>query len=146
MRKQATEAQRQAAKERRDRFRAIVKTLGKMSDVERFELSKRVSIGSCEGYGYSPCNQMLIAMQCPTATVLGGFRQWKKLGRTVKRGEHGHMIWVPTVYEKTDDIPQPSEVDGEERPKGVRFIIGTIFDISQTSDLSEEAEGQEVAA
>ena len=57
------------------------------------------------------------------------------------------MIWVPAVYEKVgDDTPQPSEIDGEEKKTGVRFLIGTVFDISQTEELGQEEEGEEVSA
>ena len=96
MRREPTAAQKEAAKARREKFRVIVQTIAKLSDEERIALSRRVSIVTVEGRGLSVHNQCLLASQCPTATVVGGFRQWQQAGRTVKRGEHGHMIWVPT--------------------------------------------------
>ena len=136
MRKAPTEAQKEAAKVRREKFRGIVKTIAKMPEAERVALSQKVVIATVEGHILSLCNQMLLAMQCPSATIVGGFRQWRKEGRTVRRGEHGHMIWVPSVYEKNgEDTPQPSEIDGEEKKTGTRFLIGTVFDVSQTEEL-----------
>ena len=87
-------------------------------------------------------NQLLLALQCPNATIVGGFRQWKMQGRCVKRGEHGHMIWVPMIHgsaEGESDTPQPSDLDGatEGKPERLRFLVGTVFDISQTSESSE---------
>ena len=148
MRKVPTEAQKEAAKLRREKFRGIVKAIASMPEVDRLALSRKILAANVDGHVFSPCNQMLLAMQCPSATIVGGFRQWKKQGRTVRRGEHGHMIWVPMIYgEKAgDDTPQPSEIDGEEKKTGVRFLIGTVFDVSQTEELGQEAEGKEVAA
>ena len=147
MRKTPTDAQKEAAKLRREKFRGIVKAIAKMPEVDRIALSQKVVIATVEGHVLSLCNQMLLALQCPSATIVGGFRQWRGEGRTVRRGEHGHMIWVPMIYgEKNgDDTPQPSEIDGEEKKTGVRFLIGTVFDVSQTEELGQEAES-EVAA
>jgi hypothetical protein len=147
MRKEPTEAQKQAAKERREKFRSIVKNLAKLSEEERKTLAARLPvIATCEGRVLSLHNQCLLALQCPTATLVGGFRQWKKQGRSVKKGEHGSMIWCPIEYGKADDdTPQPSDVDGKEEKTGVRFIIGTVFDVGQTCELGQSAESEAAA-
>lgn len=44
---------------------------------------------------YSLANQLLIAMQCPHATRVAGFRAWLKLGYCVRKGEKAIRIWVP---------------------------------------------------
>jgi hypothetical protein len=41
-------------------------------------------------------NQMLIAMQHPSATRLAGFRAWLGLGYCVSKAEKGIRIWAPT--------------------------------------------------
>ena len=142
MRKAPTEAQKEAAKLRREKFRGIVKAIAAMPENDRVTLSRKVLAANVDGHVFSPCNQMLLAMQCPSATIVGGFRQWREQGRTVRRGEHGQMIWVPITYgEKNgDDTPQPSEIDGEEKKTGTRFIVGTVFDVSQTEELGKESE------
>ncbi len=53
---------------------------------------------------YSLNNQILIMMQCPTATRCQSFTAWKKLGRTVKRGEVGIKIFAPAPYMLTKEI------------------------------------------
>ena len=44
---------------------------------------------------YSFGNMLLILMQTPDAQRVAGFWTWKKLGRSVKKGEHGIAILVP---------------------------------------------------
>jgi hypothetical protein len=38
---------------------------------------------------YSFRNQLLIAMQCPDATHVAGYKAWQKIGYQVRRGEKG---------------------------------------------------------
>lgn len=45
---------------------------------------------------YSLRNQLLIALQDPTATHVAGFRGWIALGYCVRRGEKSHIrVWAP---------------------------------------------------
>src|SRR6266849_1434968 len=46
---------------------------------------------------YSFQNILLIASQRPTASRVAGIRAWNGLGRRVKRGEKGIMIFAPMV-------------------------------------------------
>ncbi len=66
--------------------------------------------------------------------MVGGFRQWKDKGRSVRKGEHGLMIWVPTGKgEKAEDgAPVPAAEAGAEKEKRAGFIMGTVFDVTQT--------------
>ena len=52
---------------------------------------------------YSLSNQFLIAMQCPDATRVAGFKAWQKLGRQVRKGERGIRILAPRTYKAKDD-------------------------------------------
>ncbi len=74
---------------------------------------------------YSLTNALLIQQQRPSATRVAGFRQWKRVGRWVKKGERGIKILVPFFRQKEDD----REV--EER-SSVYFGVGHVFDIEQT--------------
>ena len=87
---------------------------------------------SIEGKGYSLTNTMLILLQAPYATVLGGFRQWKAAGRQVRKGERGILIWVPSVSR------QEGEGEGEG-PAEVHFLTGYVFDVAQTEPTGLEA-------
>ena len=80
---------------------------------------------------YSWGNTLLIACQRPDATRVAGFHTWLRLGRHVRRGEHGIAILAPVV-------PRLRVVDGDTEDE--RWIPGTprafrvahVFDVSQT--------------
>lgn len=78
-------------------------------------------------HAYSACNCMLIAMQCPEATQVAGFRAWQQLGRQVRKGEHAIRIMAPMVVKRRDDE------HGEETDETITlFRAVSVFDISQT--------------
>ena len=87
---------------------------------------------------YSWGNTLLIAAQRPDATRVAGFHAWLRLGRHVRKGEHGIAILAPVV-------PRLRVVDGESgderwvagRPHA--FRVTHVFDVSQT-------DGEELAA
>lgn len=75
---------------------------------------------------YSPQNVLLIDRQRPSATLVAGFHQWRRLGRSVRRGEHGIWILAPMrVQRSTAD-----EVDEAESLLGFRWVC--VFDVAQT--------------
>jgi antirestriction protein ArdC len=87
---------------------------------------------------YSWGNTLLIAAQRPDATRVAGFHAWLRLGRHVRKGEHGIAILAPVV-------PRLRVVDadsGDERLVAGRphsFRVAHVFDVSQT-------DGEELAA
>src|SRR5438067_10467069 len=104
-RRQPTAEQRARAAERRERFTALAGRVARMTDEERAALVAHVgAVVTCEGRALSAHNSCLVLTQLPTASMVGGFRQWQAHGRSVKKGEHGLMIWVPTTR-KTDAEP-----------------------------------------
>jgi hypothetical protein len=123
--------------ERRERFRQLVKTVSAMSEDERTALVMKCgAIVTCEGRALSPLNSCLVLSQFPTASMVGGFLQWKAHGRSVKKGEHGLSIWVPTGR-KSERAELKEISESKEKPGG--FIMGTVFDITQT-EISKEPE------
>lgn len=74
---------------------------------------------------YSIRNQILIAMQCPDATRVAGFRRWQELGRQVRKGEKGIYILAPITVKDEDPAT------GEET-KRLWFKAVAVFDIAQT--------------
>ena len=137
-----TPEQEIAKKERREKFGALWKQVAAMPELERVQLANKLGIVTCEGHELSLCNTMLIALQNPTASIVGGFRQWLKQGRCVKKGEHGMMIWCPTAGKSAEPPPMAMIVYGSQAPAETdrRFIIGTVFDISQTAELEQKPE------
>jgi len=52
---------------------------------------------------YSPSNIFLIMLTKPDATHVAGFQAWKKMGRYVKKGEHGIPILAPMIHKEDPD-------------------------------------------
>jgi hypothetical protein len=134
-RRQPTEAQRAAAAERRERFKAIAARVAAMSEDERSALVVKLgAIVTCEGHALSAFNSCLVRTQFPTASMVGGFHQWRAKGRKVRKGEHGLMIWIPTARgEKGEDAAPITDAQGDgDKAKRAGFVMGYVFDVSQT--------------
>ena len=77
---------------------------------------------------YSFYNRLTIHMYRPTATFVAGYKKWQKLGRHVKKGEHGIPILVP-IRLKHVEVNDDGE---EEVTYKLRFKVAYVFDVSQT--------------
>jgi len=133
MRKQPTEAQKQAAKDRRERMRAIAAKVAAMTPEERAILAGH-GVFTVEGRALSTFNQCMIVMQDPSASVVGGFQQWRKSGRQVRKGEKGLALWIPLAGSTETEAATDRK---SERP---RFMLGTVFDVTQTDPINAESE------
>jgi antirestriction protein ArdC len=74
---------------------------------------------------YSFGNVLLIASQCPGATRVAGFHAWRKLNRTVRKGEKALWILAPMMRRRSD-------TDGEDERTVWGFKFVPVFDIDQT--------------
>ena len=86
-------------------------------------------------HNYSWNNQLLIAMQCPTATRVAGFNTWRKLNRFVRKGEKGIVIIAPCIYKsKKRDDSKEDQIDNQAHAAGTLrgFRATYVFDISAT--------------
>jgi len=54
---------------------------------------------------YSLGNVLMIASQRPTATHIAGYHTWRNLGRHVKTGEKGIMIFAPILTKERKTAP-----------------------------------------
>ena len=78
---------------------------------------------------YAAGNILLVLAQKPDATRLAGFHTWLRLGRHVKRGEHGIRILAPVTARRQAE----SEDDDEPDARTVlRWRVVTVFEYSQT--------------
>src|SRR5947209_9313086 len=84
-------------------------------------------------HNYSFQNILLIASQRPTASRVAGIRAWNELGRRVKRGEKGIMIFAPMIGYKRNasDVDHSQQSDArtdkpEQRLVGFRAVY--VFD------------------
>jgi len=114
VRKVAREAFEQLMKDvetgKSDTLKAYLKTMGRF-------------------HRYSVGNAILIHRQRPDATHVAGFRAWQRLGRHVKKGEHGIAIMAPVVYRHK---ARPGDRDKEDDETVATFKTAYVFDISQT--------------
>lgn len=106
---------------------------------------------SSQFYNYSVRNSMLIFSQNEGARYCNSFKAFQDMGYSVKRGEHGMKILVPTV--KTylhigDDLIPLSKATAEQKAayklhqipseQKLYFKVGTVFDIAQTNCPKED--------
>lgn len=138
-RKAPTEEQKRKAAERREAFRKLAKQVADMPEGERVALSNRAgAVLTIEGRALSMVNTMLCVMQRPGVSVVGGFGQWLKAGRAVRKGETGIGIWCP-IHKARPEGEQPADAEGNDSEGRARFIMGTVFDISQTQEIEAPA-------
>lgn len=114
--------------ERKERINQLRQKLANLSAEEKQALAARGIIATVEGRQLSLHNSVLVYLQANghIPTVVGGYQQWRKAGKQVNKGEHGYMIWFP-VGSKDEETGNIISAD--------RFFTGTVFDISQVSDL-----------
>lgn len=119
--RQPTPEQKAAAAERRAALAALAKQAANMPVEERMKWT----VATIEGHPLSFKNAALAMLQRPAVSLVGGFQQWKKAGRMVRKGEKAIGIFLPLV--RTND-------DGENA--GIAFRVVNVFDISQTEELA----------
>ncbi len=76
-------------------------------------------------HSYSFRNAYLIYLQCPTATLVAGYRRWQELGRQVRKGETSLAILAPILKKVEGE-------GGDDERKVVGFRTARVFDIAQT--------------
>ncbi|WP_319200098.1 ArdC family protein [uncultured Ilyobacter sp.] len=121
-----------SAKEKREYFARQIKDLkdGIEDKIKNFiedsaELKQFIEFRRKHFYSYSINNTILIQKQVPGASCVAGFKQWKKLGYSVRKGERAIKILVPLirkVEEKTGE---------DEKQILYGFKVGNVFDRSQ---------------
>ncbi len=77
---------------------------------------------------YSWHNSLLILFQRPDAERVAGFQTWKRLGRFVRKGERGIMIFSPCFFHREER----SESGESESVDGIFFKPVHVFDVAQT--------------
>jgi antirestriction protein ArdC len=100
-------------------------------------------------HNYSFGNILLIATQKPTATHVAGIRTWNQLGRRVRKGEKGILIFAPLVGWKRKPEADEPKANGKKRKKNqaqndgkapdaerVQYLLGFrgvyVWDVAQT--------------
>lgn len=97
--------------------------IGQVKSSDEF---KRILSTMVRFHKYSWRNCLLIYMQYQQATRVAGFRTWKKLNRSVKKGEKAIWVFAPMTFKrKSEDNENDNEIITFFKPVPV-------FDISQT--------------
>ncbi len=109
-----------------EKLSAEVKTLSSSDDWKRY-------LGFQSWFRrYSANNVLLIALQCPHATAVAGYRTWQKAGRQVKKGEKSIKILAPIVRKfRVEETNDAGDVEETEK-KSLYFRAVPVFDVSQT--------------
>lgn len=116
---------KQLTQEEREQKRAYIKELLAITNEyieEGHDLERVVKLSNIEE-PYSLRNSLLIRLQKPEASICAGFLEWKKQGRSVKKGETGAIVLVPLILKN------------KEEEEYLRFKSDYVFDISQTEEL-----------
>jgi antirestriction protein ArdC len=88
---------------------------------------------SARFHQYSFCNVLLILAQKPDATRVAGLRLWNQMGRYVKPGEKGIMIFAPMRVKKRPNANEPPpDPENDEAELLTLFKVVYVFDVSQT--------------
>jgi antirestriction protein ArdC len=131
-----TEEQKKRAEERRAKFRDLCKQVAALSDEERAALAQRINITNTDGHPLTAHNAILLTYQMENVTVVGGYHQWRTMGRQVKKGENGLAIWAPKMPKKQEGESKPAEpTPGQTEDEKPNFLMVTVFDISQTQEI-----------
>jgi hypothetical protein len=83
-------------------------------------------------HSYSFWNTVAILRARPAAARLAGFQQWRRLGRRVRKGEHGIAILAPIVRSVEPAEPDDTGVKAEAKRRCVGFKVVYVFDVAQT--------------
>ncbi|MGN0886091.1 MAG: ArdC family protein [Candidatus Spyradenecus sp.] len=134
----AAEKKTSKAKETGTKLLEIVK---KMTEEQRAQIIAKVgAVLTVEGHPLSEMNTLFcyadrVAKQHAPLSIVGGFSQWKKHGRIVKKGEKGMVICFPSTRAmKNEDGEALTDEAGNEKTY-TAFYFGYVFDISQTEEL-----------
>jgi antirestriction protein ArdC len=90
---------------------------------------------------YSLNNQLLIALQEPTATHVAGFRAWLALGYCVRKGEASRIrVWAPCPPSKRKlQAWRAAGANPDDRPR-THFRLEAVFSAAQVDPLPPPAE------
>lgn len=130
-------------KDTQELVKASIDTLVKALEAGHSDALTAYLTAMSQFHNYSFQNILLIASQRPTATRVAGIRTWNELGRRVRRGEKGIMIFAPLIgYKRNLSIEQDQQTDAHTarpEPRLVGFRAVHVFDVAQTEgeDLPE---------
>ena len=128
------EQKEQYRKEKKEKIIRIRKTLSEMTEKQRQAIADKFGIVTVEGHSLTAHNQcFLVAQSELNFSIVGGYKQWQKAGRSVRKGEHGFYIFVPSKTKEESENSAEVSAD-DETPF---FFTAVVFDISQTEAIAK---------
>ena len=125
--------------DKQQRVNDLRKILKNLSPEQKNQLQSRGIIVTIDGHQLSLYNTLFAYLQSDRpVTVVGGYQQWRKVGKQVCKGEHGITILFPAGPKIKDD-------DGNETIQAEHFYCATVFDISQVQDIEVPQSAELVA-
>ena len=131
-----TAAQAEATAARREKMRGLARAVSAMTPEARMSIFSAHPVMTIEGKALSMYNTCFLVSQLETVTVVGGFAQWRAAGRVVKKGEHGLAIWIPMKGAAQKEDPNRQEGEISSKDLEIRFVLATVFDVAQTSEIT----------
>lgn len=123
------EQKEQYRQEKKEKIIRIRKTLSEMTEEQRQAIADKFGILTVEGHLLTAHNQcFLVAQSEINFSIVGGYKQWQKAGRSVRKGEHGFYIFVPSKTKEESENSAEVSSDNETP----FFFTAVVFDISQT--------------
>ena len=124
-------------------IKQITEMLANATKEQREDFAMRHPVLNVEGRLLSGTNAMIlthlaVSEGCDTPTVVGGFQQWLKAGRSVRKGCKALYMRLPITYKRkeqsTGDAAAAQPADDATKPHGYKFVA--VFDISQTEGVA----------
>ena len=137
---QGNDSERVSARNLLESISGYVDDLAHCTDAVRLSDAVQNFLTACARFHrYSWNNMLMIMLARPDARHVAGFQTWKKLGRFVKRGEHGIAILVPILLRskaqaevRAEDAALKSSQEPVAPTSRIGFKVGYVFDVSQT--------------
>ena len=124
-----------ASKARKQGLRKLATSVREMTEEEQqVETNKFGLIPSIAGYELSSFNSIFLRRQRANVSEVGGFNQWRKAGRKVKKGSKAISIWLPCKKKEKTDAET-----GETIPEEKFFRLVNVFDILDTELITAPA-------
>ena len=120
---------------KKQKIQAIYQSVKDLTPEQKQSIILSMLVKNPSNHLLSSNNMLLLNRQAAirrmniTFTIVGGFKQWLKHNRKVKKGKRGFYIAIPSKKEN-----QESENNDE-----TFFFYKSVFDISQTEEIKEEA-------
>src|SRR5437016_13355014 len=119
------------AKNNQELVKASIDSLVKSLEAGHSDVLSSYLTAMAQFHNYSFQNILLIASQRPRATKVAVIRAWNELGRRVRRGEKGIMIFAPLIgYKRKTNEPDATTDKAEPRLVGLRSVC--VFDLGLT--------------